>query len=156
MKYFKSKDYVLAALASMADGNHAKAGAFLLKASQDPEFEQMVEQMDQEQADAMEEQQQQQQQQQAKTKVKPATALASIIEGMADVNDIEDLMDDLDHQPDTEIKEPEEVSIDGPDASGDVDVDVDDEIVETAASERVMSAAAERLARAQRNANRRK
>jgi len=149
--YFKSKEMVIAACALLRQGQHAKAGAALMKASQMPDFEDMVEDMN--------DQQQQAQQAAAEAaaaakkgdpKEKQVSALASIVEGMADgVNDIgiDDLLEDLDYEPGDEPPEQEEVGVDAPGNPGSVNVDVDDDRPETAS----LSPARQRLMRAQAN-----
>lgn len=147
-KYFRAKDMVIAALAHMAAQDFTKAGKLMMKASQDPQFPQMVEQMDAEQQQMMQDQQQMMPQQDQQL-----SALASIVEGMADgVNDIEEMMDDIGAE-DFGIDEPDDVGVDAPSATGDIDVDVEDEEGPEVASRggRQVSAAAVKLGRAQAN-----
>lgn len=138
-KYYKSRELLLAACALVHTGAFAKAGKCLMQASQMPDFEEMVEDLNTQQQQAMPQQQQVEDQQ--------LSALASIVEGMSEgVNDMDDLLEDLDYEPGDEPVE-EEVDVDlAPPVDG-VDVDVADDQVE----EPQMATAATRLARAEAN-----
>jgi hypothetical protein len=147
-QYFASKDMVIAACALMAEGQHAKAGAFLMKASRDPNFTTMVESMAEEQATAKAAT--------ASSKDDTMSALASIVEGMADgVNDIDSLLDDLDYEPGMNPREePNDPDLEVPAAPGNGGVNTDvegEEGPEQASTAAVMTEAAVRLQRAQAN-----
>lgn len=139
--YFKSRELLLAACALVHAGAFAKAGKCLMQASQMPDFEDMVEDLNTQQQQAMPQQQQQ------VVEDQQLSALASIVEGMSEgVNDMDDLLEDLDYEPGDEPVE-EEVDIDLAPAVDGVDVDVADDQVE----EPQMATAATRLARAEAN-----
>lgn len=143
MKYLMSKDRMLLAMIAMTEGKLQLAGKLFLRASQEPDFKEF--------ADELHEQQQAALAASNKPKVEPQrTALASLIEGLADVNDMDDLLEQL--SDDGEIEEPEEVAVDPAAAAPGVNVDVEDETLEAAA---YVTAANERLQRAQRNLARR-
>lgn len=154
-RYFRAMDLMIAAMVHVNQQNFAKAGAFMLKASQDPEFEDMVEQLSEDQQQAQDMQGQQQD-----PAVQQMSALASIVEGMSDgVNDntMEDLLEDLDYEPSLEVDEPEDVDLGTGTDGGDVDVDTDDDTgpeVATTAKSQTMAVAKTRLNRAQANLRR--
>lgn len=145
--YFRSKELVIAACALMHDKQFSKAGAMLLRASKMPDFGQMVEAMNNDQQALLS----------ASVagssrarRTEPLSALASIVEGMADdVNDVEDMLEDLDYSGSNEIDEPDEIGVDAPDAAGDLSMEDEPEGQPDVASDG-MSAKA-RLERAEAN-----
>lgn len=147
--YFRSKDLVIAALALLGEGKFAKAGTLMMKASKSPDFEKMVTAMSAEQETAK--------QATAGTtkrspKVEAMSALASIVEGMADdVNDMDDLLDDLGFGTADEIDEPEEIGVDAPGGADDVAIPDTEERPDVATPDGALTAEVARVRQAEAN-----